>query len=186
MSKFLTLCLLLICSHEGLSQNYRVLRAAFGVGITKGVIAYFEPSVRITDRISVGYRSEGGVFPIDFTEYYQVASKGAVVQYYFEMEDGRFFIGLGLATYKCSPSNYSRADDPRSGFFPRLGFDVGHFTLCFDYNVINDFSVSKYPPHSFPTTEMDNRSYFSVRFGLVIGGGRKKNVESQFSPVLQR
>ena len=99
MKKFVIFFLLLVCSSDGFAQQYKRLRAAFGLGITKGFIAYFEPSFRITDRISLAYRSEGGVFFLDFTEYYQVASKGGVIQYYFGHEENtRFFAGLGFAT----------------------------------------------------------------------------------------
>jgi hypothetical protein len=157
-----------------MSQRYKRLRAGFGLGVTKGFIAYFEPSVRITDKISIGYRSEGGTFFLSSTETYPMSSQGGVIQYYFPFEDARFFVGLGCASYRCSPSNYTKADDPSFGFFPRAGFDTGHFTFCVDYNSINDFEVLKYPPHSFPTTETNDRSYLSLRFGLVIGGGEKR------------
>jgi hypothetical protein len=184
MNKFVILFLLLAYSHMSLSQKYKRLRAGLGLGVTNGFIAYFEPSFRITDKISVGYRSEGGVFFFSGFETYQMASKGGVIQYYFEVEDVRIFIGLGLASYKCSPSNYSRADDPTFGFFPRIGYDAGHLTLCIDYNLINDFKVSTYAPHSFSSTEMSNRNYLSIKIGMTIGGGRKKEVENTYSPVL--
>lgn len=165
----------LICSNQGFSQNYRVLRAGFGVGITGGLLAYFEPSVRITDRFSLGYRSESGFFILwAGFDHYQMASKGAVFQYYFATHDEHFFVGLGLANYVCSPSSSSRVANSSTGFFPRIGVDMGHFTFCLDYNIINDFALLKNPPHPSQTAKMVNRNYFSIRFGLTIGGGRKK------------
>lgn len=182
MNKFLVLILLSLPSFNGLAQHYKPIRVAFGIGLSHGVIAYFEPSVRITDKFSLGYRSEGGAFLGGIDAYYVLSSKGGVLQYYFLDRDVRFFAGLGCASYTYHETNYTSSTDPSFGFFPRIGYDAGHLTACVDFNVIDNFTTSVYPPHSFPTTETHNHNYISIRIGLVIGGGPKK--EPQYTPVI--
>jgi hypothetical protein len=174
MNKVVIILLLLTTPFNGLSQKYKPIRAAFGLGLaSNGLIIFFEPSIRITDRFSVGYRSEGGVYWGQPDIFYQLSSKGGVFQYYVMDKSIRLFVGVGMASYYYHHTNYSRADDPSFGFFPRLGYDVGHLTVSIDYNMINDFKTTKYPPQSVQTIQMYNRNYLSIRCGLVIGGGKK-------------
>ena len=45
------------------------------------------------------------------------------------------------------------------GFYPRVGFDAGHFTLSLDYNLV-------------PETNGIKNSYIGIRFGGFFGGGK--------------
>jgi hypothetical protein len=46
------------------------------------------------------------------------------------------------------------------GFYPRVGFDAGHFTVNLDYNIV-------------PETAGIKNSYLGIRIGGFFGGGKK-------------
>ena len=57
-------------------------------------------------------------------------------------------------------------DETKFGFYPRVGFDAGHFTLSIDYNIVGNSKVSGMDG------EFKN-SYLGIRLGGYFGGGRK-------------
>ena len=56
--------------------------------------------------------------------------------------------------------------ESKFGFYPRIGFDAGHFTIALEYNMI-------------PATKVEGidgefkNSYLGIRIGGFFGGGRK-------------
>lgn len=127
--------------------------------------------------------------PVDLSTQ---ASYTLNMQYYLGTNNFRPFLGVGLGLYNVSamktdvmvldgidptgqgqPQTHTESvslSDAQSklGFYPRLGFDLGHFTLSIDYNFI--------PKTKTTVSGSDasfRNSYLGVRLGANFGGGRK-------------
>jgi len=62
------------------------------------------------------------------------------------------------------------------GFYPRVGFDLGHFNFIFDYNLIPATKQAlTFDSNGVSITDEVNikNSYFSAKIGFSIGGGTK-------------
>jgi hypothetical protein len=83
-------------------------------------------------------------------------------QYNLDIGQIRPFVGVGLGIYSQSESLF--------GFYPRLGFDWGHFTFALEYNLIpNCFEDYDYQSDSIITS---SAYYFGVRVGGFFFGGK--------------
>ncbi|GHN00757.1 hypothetical protein WSM22_22460 [Cytophagales bacterium WSM2-2] len=144
-----------------------------------------EPAYRITDKWSVGLRLEGAV--TSAAQSILTGSYGPNGQYYFLDKNGtRFFAGLGVGLYTLSSAGMmcdcSRDyEKNKIGFYPRLGFDVGHLTITTEYNVMSQVKLvgkSMIPnlnPVDNPTyVSYVSGNYFTAKIGVAIGGGKKK------------
>lgn len=164
----------------GIGIGYAVPGAGEGAG--GGFIGYLEPAYRATDQVQVGLRLEGaflvrgvkGVSNRDISgDASSVASYSLNTQYYFNNERVRPFIGAGVGLFSLAAVEFNTAaNDPdandvgaetRFGFYPRIGVDVGHFTMSLDYNFI--------PPTDVPTGGEVRNNYLGIRAGINIGGG---------------
>lgn len=144
-------------------QDYNNFKLGLGVGYVGGkgtgvndagggVILTFEPAYRLSDELAIGLRLEAAVYGKDFDGWPEVTSSITINgQHYLSSEQFRPFVGAGLGIY--FPAEFSTI-----GFYPRIGFDFGHFTLALEYNFINSTS-SAY--------------YFSVRVGGFFFGSKK-------------
>jgi hypothetical protein len=82
----------------------------------------------------------------------------------------RPFVGLGLGLFSLASVSSDNielvAAETKFGFYPRIGFDLGHFNLNVEYNFI-------------PATEIDGtdvkvqNSYTGIKLGFFLFGGRK-------------
>jgi outer membrane protein X len=81
--------------------------------------------------------------------------------------DGIDFTGQGQVQTHTASVNLSDAQS-KLGFYPRLGFDLGHLTFSVDYNFIPGTKTTI----SGSDASFRN-SYLGVRLGANIGGGRK-------------
>lgn len=184
----------------GLGVGYA---APAGDGAKGGVLFYLEPSYRVTDALAVGLKAEAAVMLRGGT-YTQngvvTAASGSVSaagsytlngQYYFMDGGFRPFAGLGFGIYSLASASFSAsttgttttstsaeasATTSKFGFYPRVGFDAGHFTLNLEYNVIgaskNTVSVTSGGTVTTGTSETKN-NYLGFRLGFFIGGGKK-------------
>jgi OmpW family len=155
----------------GIGTGYAL---AFGTGASGGLLIGFEPSYRLKDNFSVGVRGEFALIVRDVVAGASgtVATLGSWTvngQYYIgdKTEGFRPFVGAGLGLYNgasISTTTVTQAgtftiDSPSTsdfGFYPRVGFDISHFTLNLDYNIVGN-----------------NGSYLGVRAAVQIGGGKK-------------
>jgi hypothetical protein len=174
------------------AQDYKKFRVGLGLGYAAsggsgssgGVLVALEPSYRLSDALSLGLRLETAALTRGFSEDI-LASGGSVGvaaigsytvngQYYFGASNFRPFVGLGLGLYSLASVSVSSqgssvdavASESKVGFYPRAGFDYGHFNLTLDYNIIGSSSI---PSSSVTVTN----SYFGVRLGVYFGGGKK-------------
>ncbi len=166
----------------GIGIGYAVPGAGEGAG--GGFIGYLEPAYRATDQVQIGLRLEGaflvrgveGISSDDVSgDASSVASYSLNGQYYFNDENVRPFIGAGIGLFSLAAIEFNTMNDPnadeigaetRFGFYPRIGVDVGHFTLSLDYNFV--------PPTDVPTGGEVKNDYLGIRAGINIGGGRNE------------
>ena len=95
-------------------------------------------------------------------------------KYYFGTNGFRPYAGVGLGLFSLAAvSVSSTAGEVEAGstfgFYPRLGFDAGHFNFNIDYNIIGDTQVSI---SSGGGEASIKNSYIGFRIGAFIGGGK--------------
>ena len=138
------------------AQEYKKLRVGIGTGAGFNFITgddpltliYLEAGYKISDQLLIGLRFQNTVG----VQGRNINSYSIVGQYYFSNKIFRPFVGLGFGLYReVSWKN-------GIGVFPRVGFDVRHFTLNLDFEMIG--------------SNID-MSYLTLKIGFTIGGGRK-------------
>ena len=172
-----------------------------GEGAKGGVLLYLEPSYRINSAIAVGLRAELAVMArgtilssgANSTADFDVSANGSYTlngQYYFSNRGFRPFVGAGFGVYTLASqkvksfSNGSTSvsttggeisGGTKFGFYPRVGFDAGHFTFNIEYNIIpkstNSFTYDSNGVQTNGKSETKN-NYLGIKLGFFIGGGR--------------
>lgn len=191
MKKHLLLGLLLLAGVTTQAQDFKPFKVGLHLGYAApsdgggGVAFAFEPAYRINDALAVGLRIEAAALAKvvgDAEADISTSSSYTLFgQYYLSNNKFRPFVGLGAgifsnATVSFNEDGFDAVDlDPSAsfGFFPRVGFDLGHFNLLFDYNLIGATDEVDVP--GLGTVELEDEiknSYFSVKLGFSIGGGR--------------
>ena len=195
LSLLFALCVLLsVAAHAqeykkfkvGLGAGYAVPR---GKGAKGGILAYLEPSYKLQDQIQLGLRLEWAALVGGFSEdlgssvSLKVSSTTSYTlngQYYFNNNGFRPFVGAGFGMYGIKGADLTVTSDPdepnggtitmadetKFGFYPRIGFDAGYFTLSLDYNIVGATKTEG------SDIKMKN-SYIGIRFGGFFGGGKK-------------
>jgi hypothetical protein len=186
MQKTLLIVLLLLTVENSFAQRFQKFRAGIGAGYIiatgegaggGGLIAV-EPGFHITDQILANAKLERAVLVRGTDEassleidYAHFLSGSVNLQYYINNAILRPFIGGGFGFYNIDAvtvevSNVPMevASESKLGLYPRVGFDVAHFTICVDYNII--------PPTKVGLSEYKN-NFIAIRIGGFFGGGRK-------------
>lgn len=153
-----------------------------GSGAKGGLLWTVEPSYRVSDALALGLRIEGAVLVRGFSEdlgdeldfdIAGITSYTVNAQYYLSNNSFRPFVGAGLGMYSLAAVSLEMEGDDvgslaaaetKFGFYPRVGFDAGHFTLALEYNLI--------PATEAVEGDVKN-SYIGIRVGGFFGGGRK-------------
>ncbi|MEQ8303923.1 MAG: outer membrane beta-barrel protein [Cyclobacteriaceae bacterium] len=182
------------------AQDYKPFRVGIGLGYASpggdgakgGVLFYLEPGYRVTDAFMVGLRLESAVMArgvsisgggTSITNEAEVSGNASYTvngQYYFGSNNFRPFAGVGFGIYSLASASVSgttasaSASSSEFGFYPRIGFDIGHFTMQAEYNIIpsKTTEISLGTPGSTITAESKN-SYFGIKAGFFIGGGKR-------------
>lgn len=179
------LLLIAMTAATAVAQEYKAFRVGIGLGYANasgkgakgGVLWALEPGYRVNDQILANLRIEGAVIGRGYADEtsasVDVAALGSYTlngQYYFNNNNFRPFVGVGFGMYSLAAvsvtagttggSTEAVAAANKIGFYPRVGFDAGHFTLNLDYNLV-------------PETNGIKNSYLGIRLGGFIGGGRK-------------
>ncbi|MGC1241062.1 MAG: hypothetical protein WA874_05725 [Chryseosolibacter sp.] len=186
MKRISTVLLLILVTAAGsFAQEFKAFRVGTGLGYAMasgkgakgGVLWALEPGYRVNDQILANFRIEGAVIGRGYADEtsasVDVAALGSYSlngQYYFNNNNFRPFAGLGVGLFSLAAvsvdasagggSTEAVAAANKVGFYPRLGFDAGHFTLNLDWNIV-------------PETNGIKNSYIGIRFGGFFGGGRK-------------
>ena len=81
-------------------------------------------------------------------------------------------MGAGFGLYNLAAVTVSDSGDggaaaeSKFGFYPRIGFDLGHFNINLDYNIVGSTK--------FEGTDLESKnSYIGIRIGGFFFGGRK-------------
>ncbi|TZF80806.1 porin family protein [Pedobacter sp. BS3] len=185
MKKVLFLIPLMALAVAVSAQTYKKVKVDIGFGYaipkesgggTKGGVTFtLEPHYRLTDAISLGLRLEGAALAHvnnlggeDSDAKVSVLSSYCVTgEYYLGKSSFRPFVGAGLGFFKSA--SVTLDDDTMSGgsapqvvpgssdfgFFPRVGFETGHFRMSAEYNIVG------------------SGGYFAAKIGFFFGGGKK-------------
>lgn len=158
-------------------SDYRKFKFDFMVGwalpsmkeVNKGVVGLLEPHYAIKDNFDIGLRIEGAEFQysqgstIYGTRVSITTSYCATGKYYLGPHNTfRPFIGGGAGLFSTRPIKYysfaeSDIQAPpvhNVGFYPEVGFELGHLKIAANYNVVGG-----------------NASYGSIKIGFFLGGG---------------
>lgn len=163
-----------------------------GEGAGGGILIYGEPMYRVNDAIAVGLRLETAlVVKADINpdgtmgDNSKVAGIGSYTlggQYYFSNGGFRPLVGAGFGLYSVSTAaindNTTSLDagwekQSKFGFYPRVGFDAGHFNFMLEYNLIPSSEIEATDMNGNATTIDVKNSYFSIKAGVSILGGRR-------------
>jgi outer membrane protein W len=187
-------CLVLVAASASYAQEFKKFRVGLGLGYAMasgegssgGVLFALEPAYRIKDNLSVGLRIESALvtrgasaalLPGSSIDVAAISSYTLNGQYYLgEGSSFRPFVGAGLGIYSLGQVNttftnsgstfkQSFGAESQFGFYPRVGFDYGHFNVALDYNFIPSTKINS-------SAEFKN-SYFGFRLGFFLGGGKK-------------
>ena len=194
MKKLLPMMVLAIMiSSAATCQDFKKFKVGVGVGYAVpsdgggGVLLYLEPMYRVTDAIAIGLRLESaavvGSAPVAGVTVNASAIGSYTLngQYYFSNNAFRPFVGAGLGMYSLAAAttdiggtSYSlSASATAFGFYPRIGFDYGHFNLSIDYNLIPAQETQVNLGGLGLVTNSQNNSYIGIRLGVSIGGGTR-------------
>ena len=160
-----------------------------GSGAKGGVLFAVEPKYAVMDQLSVGLRLEGAV-----TAHGWVASDGSSASakvatsssylltgdYYFSNNAFRPFAGAGLGLYKLASASFDDAASSdvafgastKFGGLIRAGFEVGHFRLGLEYNLVGKTTEKFDDGTSNPPTITSKNGYMGIKFGFFFGGGK--------------
>ena len=152
-----------------LDLGYAIPSGTTGTGTKAGVTFTVEPHYRLSDDLAVGLRFEGA--GLGYEDNSGTSNKVHIslltsycptLEYYFSKGGFRPFAGAGLGIFSqesVATSNGSSTLVPGAssfGFFPRVGFEAGHFRMSGAYNVVGN-----------------NQSYVAFTIGAFFGGGKK-------------
>ena len=156
-----------------LSTGYAV---PAGSGSKAGIILALEPKYAVTDQIAVGLRLEAAIVARAMedgmsAEVKAIGSYALTGDYYFSTNKSRLFAGLGAGLYQFAAATVTEADQNTTldesriaaynkfGVVPRVGAELGHFRVGLEYNLV-------------PKMREIKNNYFSVKLGVLIGGGK--------------
>lgn len=187
LSLLFALCTVLAISAQ--AQEYKQFRWALGLGYAKpsgegaggGVMWATEFGYRVTDPICVSLKIEGAAVVRGLSETVDGYADGEVAGigsytlngiYYLSNNSFRPYVGAGLGLYSLAAvsvdnnAGLGAAAENKIGFYPRIGFDFGHFNVNLDYNIIGNTT--------FEGNNLETKnSYLSVRIGGFFFGGKK-------------
>jgi len=157
-----------------------------GSGAKAGVLFAVEPKYAVMDELAVGLRIEAAITARGFGdangnfESADVAANGSYLatgDYYFSKNTFRPFAGAGAGIFslaKVSVKNSSTSAveaGSKFGGMIRAGFEVAHFRLGLEYNLIGNSEQTVVSGSSTSTISSKN-SYLGIKIGCFIGGGK--------------
>ncbi|MGJ3234588.1 hypothetical protein [Marivirga sp.] len=187
MKKLLLIALMAVSINFVNAQDYKPFQLYSGIGYAipsggGGILFDIEPAYRINDDISVGLRWEVAAMArivgdqeasLSGTSSYTLNGK-----YYLGNSSFRPYVGAGLGAFSLASVSVSGAGagagaGTKIGFYPRIGFDWGHFNINIDYNFIPSSEVEGVDDQGNATTFDVANSYLGIRIGAFLFGGKK-------------
>ncbi len=142
-----------------------------------GVGFYMHPSYYLGDKINIGVKAEWAVLGAASQEGMSVSVSAIgsyllTANYYLAVSKVRPYVGAGFGLYQLG--SVSSSIDPNNsldidygnkfGVAPKIGLDLGHFTLNVAYNYI--FGIE-----AVDGIELASKNYLSLGIGAFFGGG---------------
>ena len=159
-----------------------------GKGAKGGVLFAVEPKYAIMSSLSLGLRMEGAVVA-RFSGYDEngeamdasVKASGSYLvtgDYYFtDNYSFRPFAGGGagifsMATAEMNSNSGEVSGGTKFGGMIRAGFELSHFRLGLEYNIIPKTTFTGYDENGEITTGLTSKNgYIGIKVGVCIGGG---------------
>jgi len=163
-----------------------------GSGAKGGVLFAVEPKYAVMDQLAVGLRVEAALTARGF-----VSSDGTSAQadvkasgsylatgdYYFSNNSFRPFAGAGAGIFTLAAASVSGSADggaaglgasSKFGGMVRAGFEVWHFRLGIEYNLIPSTKITGDDGSGGTYSVTSKNSYLGLKAGFFFGGGRNK------------
>jgi hypothetical protein len=191
MKKSAWLFLFMLISFFAFPQEFKKMKFGIGLGSASaqgsgGVVLFAEPAYRLNDRLALGVKLEGVIIPQPKNSNPSaIGSYTLTAQYYLAPEGVRPFVGLGAGIYKVDEGLGTMCDcnkiyeTNKFGVSPKVGLEYNHLLLSFEYNVVtgSKYTVTSIiPGYVGQETGYNNNNYFTLKLGLLIGGGKKKKL----------
>ncbi|MGK2861425.1 MAG: hypothetical protein ACSLE0_05795 [Chitinophagaceae bacterium] len=161
-----------------------------GSGSKGGILFVIEPKYAVMSQLSVGLRMEAAVIArfsgyqadgsADKLEVKAAGSYLATGDYYFsDNYSFRPFAGAGagifsLASAEVNSNETAGASASRKfGGMLRGGFELSHFRLGVEYNIVPSTTFTGYDGQGNTTKLTSKNGYLGIKLGVCIGGGRK-------------
>ena len=159
-----------------------------GKGAKGGVLFAVEPKYAVMSSLSLGLRMEGAVVA-RFSGYDEngevtdasVKASGSYLvtgDYYFtDNYSFRPFAGGGagifsMATAEVNSNSGEVSGGTKFGGMIRAGFELSHFRLGLEYNIIPKTTFTGYDENGEITTGLTSKNgYIGIKVGVCIGGG---------------
>lgn len=158
-----------------------------GSGAKGGVLFAVEPKYAVMDALSLGLRLEGAVTARGFysdggSASAKVATSSSYLltgDYYFDTHSSfRPFTGAGAGMFSLASASFDDNTDvsigasTKFGGLIRAGFEVGHFRMGLEYNLIPKSTETVQDGSTTPITVSSKNSYLGIKLGFFIGGGK--------------
>ena len=163
-----------------------------GSGAKGGVLFAIEPKYAVMDQLAVGLRMEAALTARGFVssdgESAQADVKAsssylATGDYYFSNNTFRPFAGVGAGIFRLAAAKFDNgeggsdelfASSSKFGGMVRAGFELSHFRLGIEYNLISSTKITGDDGAGGTYTVSAKNSYMGLKAGFFFGGGRKK------------
>jgi len=187
MKKLLLIAIVALSINFANAQEYKPFQLYIGVGYTVpegggGVLFDVEPAYRINDDIAVGLRWESAAMArVVGNEEASISGTSSYTlngRYYLGDSKFRPYVGAGVGAFSLASVSVSGAGagagaETKIGFYPRIGFDFGHFNINIDYNIIPSSEIEGVDSNGNATTFDVANSYLGIRIGAFIFGGKE-------------
>lgn len=152
-----------------------------------GILFDIEPTYRVMDEVAIGLRAEIAVMARvvgdELSSATGLESYSLNGKYYLSNGTFRPYVGFGLGLFQLAGVSVKNknstnsslekidiANETKFGFYPRIGFDLGHFNVNIDYNIMGKTNYTNVGTGQ--KSSIDN-NYLGIRIGAFFWGGRR-------------